>query len=373
MGYSRRFVASVTASLNKYRDDPFFRTEVHIVVLQISFALVIVALISFSSIEINQSIDQTIREGIHEAVRSNGISTVSPAVLAAIDRSIDTVQTIRFERIEVIVMIILVLAIIFSAVVSGITLAPARNALTTQKQFIGNIAHELRTPLSVIKTNSEIMLLDRELKPEVRDTFESNVEELDRISEIINNLLTLSALIRPGRIEFEAVDLSGIAVDAIEKYKILAQKNHVNVSLEKHVSFHAWGNATALRQITENILKNAVVYTPRSGQVAVLVAPSLDERYVELTVRDSGIGIARKDLMRIFEPFYRSDPSRARGQSGSGLGLTITNELVKLHGGKISVRSAVGQGTTVTVFLPAYRPEKDETVPARLDLSNSPA
>jgi signal transduction histidine kinase len=113
-----------------------------------------------------------------------------------------------------------------------------------------------------------------------------------------------------------------------------------------------WGNTTALEQIVMNVLKNAVVYTSAGGRILVTVEP-VHPDFMEFTVQDSGRGIARKDLFRIFEPYYRADPSRKRSGGGSGLGLTIVSELVKLHNGKIAVRSAEGRGTTVTILLPA--------------------
>jgi signal transduction histidine kinase len=114
-----------------------------------------------------------------------------------------------------------------------------------------------------------------------------------------------------------------------------------------------WGNIAALEQIVMNIVKNAIAYTSNRGRILITVEPvHLD--LMEFTVRDSGKGIARKDLFRIFEPYYRADPSRKHDDGGrSGLGLTIVSELVRLHNGKISVRSAEGSGTTVTVLLPA--------------------
>jgi signal transduction histidine kinase len=111
-------------------------------------------------------------------------------------------------------------------------------------------------------------------------------------------------------------------------------------------------NPVALEQIVMNIVKNAIVYTPRGGHILVTAKPVLPDQ-IEFTVQDSGSGIPAKDLFRIFEPYYRGDPSRKRGEGGSGLGLTIVSELVKLHGGKIVVRSVEGSSTTVTVLLPA--------------------
>ncbi|MBV9159853.1 MAG: HAMP domain-containing histidine kinase, partial [Candidatus Kaiserbacteria bacterium] len=211
--------------------------------------------------------------------------------------------------------------------------------------------HELRTPLSVIKTNTEVALLDDKVSPEMKETLHSNIEELDRISEIINNLLSLSALVKPERIEFSAVDLSAVATDSVQKLSQLAKRGEHQVTLRKSPDTQVWGNATALQQIVSNLLKNAITYTPRGGHIRITVEPAPNNQ-VELIVQDSGIGIARKDLFRIFEPFYRADPSRTKGRGGTGLGLAIVSELIKMHQGRITIRSAVGRGTTVSVLFP---------------------
>lgn len=269
---------------------------------------------------------------------------------------VDEISEIRTQNLSIIVSVIVVTTILFGYIVARVTLAPTRNALASQKQFIGNIAHEIRTPLSVIKTNTEVALLGNEVDRDMRETMLSNIEELDRISEIINNLLSLSALVRPERMELTTLDLSALASDVVRKFNPLAQRGELQITLKTSPESDIWGNATALTQIVGNLLKNAIQYTPRKGEIAITVAPAAQNQ-VELVVRDSGMGIAQKDLFRIFEPFYRADPSRERRRGGSGLGLTIVSELVKMHHGKIAIRSALGRGTSVSVLLPGMQRE----------------
>lgn len=337
----------VTDSLNSYRSDPFFRTEVNVISLQVAFALVILGLVGTSFSLLYHDVSSAIVAGIRASLTTDAPSVLGPTIVREI-------QQIKAQNLGIIISVVIITTILFGYIIARITLSPARNALSAQKQFIGNIAHELRTPLSVIKTNTEVALLDRTITADLKQTLVSNIEEMDRISEIINNLLSLSALVRPERMEFSAVDLSGLASDVIDKYAGLARKNDVQITIRRSNDALIWGNVTALQQILGNLLKNAITYTPRGGQVGLTVWPALNNQ-IELVIRDSGIGIARKDLFRIFEPFYRADPSRVRGASGSGLGLTIVSELVKMHQGKISVRSAVGRGTTVSVLLPAVK------------------
>lgn len=319
----------------------------HVVLLHSAFAVVVLGLVGASFSLLYHDISTAIIQGIREGVSGSSPASLGPAIVEELDR-------IRTQNLLTIISVIILTTVLFGYIIARITLAPARNALESQKQFIGNIAHELRTPLSVIKTNTEVALLDDSVRADMKETLLSNVEELDRVSEIINNLLSLSALVRPERIEFSTVDLSAITTDAIQKFSALAKRGEHQVTLRKSPDAQVWGNATALQQIVGNLIKNALSYTPRGGHIRVTVE-SAPGNHVELIVQDSGIGIARKDLFRIFEPFFRADPSRTKGQGGTGLGLAIVSELIKMHQGKITIRSAVGRGTTVSVLFPGVR------------------
>ncbi|OGG51734.1 hypothetical protein A2704_06115 [Candidatus Kaiserbacteria bacterium RIFCSPHIGHO2_01_FULL_54_36b] len=340
----RRSGEWATAWLSRYRIDPFYRTEVNVISLQVAFALVILAIVAGAFSVLYHNISEAIVEGIKTGIASNGSALIAPSI-------VQELQQLKTENLGIIIVSIVLTTALFGYIIARITLAPTRNALAAQKQFIGNIAHELRTPLAILKTNTEVALLENNMAPDIKATLESNVEELDRISEIINNLLSLSALVRPERVEFAAVDLSAVVSDVVEKFSALAKRGEHQITVRKGPGTAVWGNATALTQIVSNLLKNAITYTPRGGAVRISVEPS-PNNHVELIVQDSGVGIARKDLFRIFEPFYRGDPSRTRGAGGSGLGLAIVSELIKMHHGKVTIRSSVGRGTTVAVLFP---------------------
>lgn len=315
--------------------------------LHAAFAVVILGLVGASFSLLYHDISTAVVQGIRDAVDGASPDSLGATIVAELDR-------IRSQNLLTIISVIILTTVLFGYIIARITLAPARNALEAQKQFIGNIAHELRTPLSVIKTNTEVALLDDHVLPDMKETLLSNIEELDRVSEIINNLLSLSALVKPERIEFSAVDLSALTTDVIQKFSALAKRGEHQVTLRKSPDTQVWGNATALQQIVGNLIKNALSYTPRGGHVRITVEPAPGNQ-VELLVQDSGVGISRKDLFRIFEPFYRGDPSRTKTSGGTGLGLAIVSELIKMHQGKITIRSAVGRGTTVAVTFPGVR------------------
>lgn len=229
--------------------------------------------------------------------------------------------------------------------------------MESQKLFISNVAHELRTPLSTIKTSSEVALLDPSLPRDARESFTEIVTELERISEILNNLLSLGSLARPEVMQFRSLDILPIAEGVYMRMKPLARERGIRMRLKGSPDSIAWANPTAVDQIIANTLKNAIYYTPEdtNGRVDITIRPVGDHR-VLIEIQDSGMGIGPEDLAHIFEPFYRADPSRTKvvnKKVGSGLGLTIVRELVLAMRGTIEIESRRRKGTTVRMLLPA--------------------
>ena len=308
-GYWKQFVVWVTDLKHKFLHDPFLKSEINVIVVQLSFAL---SLFIISSIFFNYIYHATF------------------VIFSAIFIGLTTV---------------------FTFLVAKITLRPAKSALQSQKRFISDIAHELRTPLSIIKTNSEVALMDEDLDQSMKNVMESNVEELNRMSDIINNLLSLKNLVQPERVKFIDVGLAPIIDSCLHKLKHLIKKKDLQITTKKLSPNIVWGNPVALEQIVNNLLKNAVSYTPPGGRITIQIGPDYMGN-VLLHIEDTGVGIAKKDLLHIFEPFYRAERSRNRKHGSSGLGLTIVSELIKMHSGKLSVKSAENKGTTAIVTLP---------------------
>ncbi len=348
----RRFEEWGIDFARRYRSDFFLRTEINIIVLQALFAAVVLAL----SIGALVVLYHDVIGGVSTAIAIALTSTTTPLAPAAISYQLEAVRSREILGMSILIVSI---AVGFGFLVARFALKPARNALTSQKLFIGNIAHELRTPLSIIKTNIEVRLLEEHTPPEARAVYESNLEELDRISDIINNLLTLNTLVQPEQTPFEIVDVEKIVQRTIKHFETLAQKKRIALQLRVAPAHFAVGNTVGIEQIVMNIVKNALYYTER-GTILISVHPN---RYghLEIDVQDTGPGIAPEDLEHLFEPFYRGDRARTRrGGNGSGLGLTIVSELVKLHSGRISIRSSLGSGTRVRVTLPAPPPNPEK-------------
>ena len=345
-------MAWVIAYVHRYRFDPFVRTEARTIALLALFSLFILCTVAISSSYLYRNVITTMSEAIEESISAES-STSEIAISVA-----DKLASIQTSNMLILSFIVIAVTIAAGYIVGRIVLSPTRNALDSQKQFIANVAHELRTPLSNIKTNTEVALLDPDMRDATRKIFTSTVEELDRISDILNNLLSLSASVRPERVQFRDEDLGPIVENSMRKLQEFSEPRSLEITARMSERRLVWGNAAALDQIVTNILKNAIMYTSRGGHIGITVEP-VHPDFIELTVRDSGIGISRKDLFRIFEPFYRAERSRTRAKGGIGLGLPIVSELVRLHHGKITVRSIEGHGTIVNVLLPAGKQSPD--------------
>lgn len=321
--------------------------ELAIILMQTVFAVLLMGVVWESFNLLQHDIANTLVARLVEQSQAN-----VPLSAESANDILQSLEGVRVRGLIAILATIVLTTAFFAYALARFALIPTRNTLRSQKQFVGNIAHELRTPLSIIKTDTEVALLG-EVDPESKRVFTGTLEELDRISNIINNLLSLSAFTRPEKIEFGALDMAAVAKKSVSALSRLAEKKGVTLGFSQKPPTSAWGNAAALEQVAMNLIKNAVNYTPRGGRVEVSVAGETGG--VRLTVVDTGIGIGQSDLSRIFEPFYRAEASRSRTTGSSGLGLAIVSELVELHAGSIAINSTVGRGTTVSVFLPSQK------------------
>ena len=230
-------------------------------------------------------------------------------------------------------------------------------SVNARKQMTADIAHELRTPLSLILGHAEAV--HDGVLPPTRENFEIIREEATRLEHLVNDLRILSLAdageltISPQTLEPQRL-LNEVA--ALYQY----QARQKNITLEQHVEAPVPAiqvDPGRMTQVMTNILDNALRHTPEGGRV-VLAARAAGE-HVELSVQDSGAGLDREDLERIFERFYRTDNSRRRDGAvpgGSGLGLAIARSIVQAHGGQISAESQIGQGLRVIVRLPKHNP-----------------
>jgi signal transduction histidine kinase len=345
--YLRQFAAWVTGLTDKYRINPYFKATVNIVVIQCILAVLLIGITSWS-IEYAQS---------HTAGSVARHITLAQQVGSSSINSIpEALARVRTKILTYVILSLIVLIALFGYLIIRFALLPNKNSLRFQKRFIGNLAHELRTPLAIIKTSTEVALMDPTLSKDQIETFKGTVTELDRMSEIINSLLSFDLLLQPGQIKNELVDLGSIVDKVVTSHQALAESRGITFSVLMSNKRVVMGNPTSLEQLVTNLVENALNYTPANGNGTVRVNIENDHRKrIVLAVIDSGIGISEKDLYHIFEPYYRGDTSRARdiGTGNSGLGLAIVNEIVRLHKGSISVKSALMNGSTFAISFPS--------------------
>jgi signal transduction histidine kinase len=225
-----------------------------------------------------------------------------------------------------------------------------------QRDFIANVSHELKTPLTAIQGFSQALLDGTAGDPEAaRRAAQVIHEEADRMRGMVNELLTL-ARFDAGQVQMarQRVALQTLLEGCVERLAPQAQAAQVHIDLEAPERVMVVGDRERLAQVFTNLLDNAVAHTPAGGSVRVRVPPPHEAGYVEIAVKDTGSGIPPEALSRIFERFYQVDPSRQRSR-GAGLGLAITQEIVEAHGGTITVESVEGEGTTFLVRLPTTR------------------
>ncbi len=235
-----------------------------------------------------------------------------------------------------------------------------QKAFDLQRRFVADASHELRTPLTTIRGNVDVMLLDPELSPSVRQSLQHVSSESARLSRLVTNLLML-ARVEAGQSgpQFAPVDLHALVLETVAQARAMSDKVDIRLGQEDQATVP--GDADQLRQVLHNLIDNAVKYTPAGGHVRVSVYR--EGTWAKLEVSDTGVGISPQDIEHIFDRFYRSERTR-HGAAGSGLGLSIVNWVVRAHGGRVTVESRLGRGTTFTVWIPLLAP-----VPAAL-LSN---
>lgn len=226
--------------------------------------------------------------------------------------------------------------------------------VSLQRQFWEDIAHELKTPLAIMKGEIEVALRSRGGPADHRDILGSNLEEVERLIRLIEKMLTLARLDRGGApLETAEVDLTALTEHAVDEFRALAGDKGLEMRFSSTGDARVRGDAARLRGLVHVLLDNAVKFTPAGGRVDVEVAAEGGE--ARLTVSDNGPGISEADLPTIFERFRRARPPVAAAGSGFGLGLSIAKAVAEGHGGRIEVRSRPGEGAAFTVHLPLIR------------------
>ena len=223
------------------------------------------------------------------------------------------------------------------------------------RQFTSDASHELRTPLTVMKGETDLVLRRPRSLDDYKSVLESNLEEIDRMTRIVDELLFLSrADMGEVRVESLPVAMESLVEDIHRQAKLLAQDRNIEVLLGTVMPVVVQGDDLRLRELLLNLVENAMKYSHPGGKVEISLLN--DGREARLSVTDYGIGIAPADHKKIFQRFFRTDVARGHTKKGTGLGLAICAWIAELHKGRIEVKSDLGQGSAFTVVLPLAHP-----------------
>lgn len=219
------------------------------------------------------------------------------------------------------------------------------------QRFTADAAHELRTPLSVMRTEAEVALRSSRSPTEYRDVLQNMLEEIELLTRHAEQLLFLSRL-DAGDVSQpqELLSFARVARDVAEEMRVVAQEKNLTLDLGRLENCAVRGNELQLRRLLLNLLDNAIKYTPAGGRVMVHMERSGESLHT--IVEDTGIGISADHLPHVFKRFYRVDPARDQTTGGVGLGLAICQAVSQAHGGELRIESQFGRGTTCTLILP---------------------
>jgi signal transduction histidine kinase len=238
-------------------------------------------------------------------------------------------------------------------VLAGRTLRPIKEMMDEQNRFITDASHELKTPLTTIRTEYEVAMLDKPIPAkEANSLINSSYEEIISLQGLAENLLELTTQQKKREhMQVEEVSLLEITETAFKKIIPFAKQKQITINsqIDDYILF---GEQHSLTQLLVILLDNAIKYNPAYSKITL--TSQKNDHYLLVKVSDNGVGIAQKDLKHIFDRFYRVDKSRSK-MTGYGLGLSIAKEIVKAHNGLLSAESKLGEGTTFTIQLPRRR------------------
>ncbi len=247
-------------------------------------------------------------------------------------------------------LLIFVVASWFSYLLARFTIKPIERSIRLQNQFFGDASHELKTPITAIQTSTEVALRNKKLTAaQARQIIENNYQDATRLQQLVGNFMRLARTQYCDKADLEAVDLSVVTNEALNQVIELALAK--DISIDDQVKPNkVWAEKTGLVHLLVIILENAIKYS--GPKTEIKITSRINRNQLILKIEDQGQGIAKEDLPKVFDRFYRSDGSRLRkGEGGYGLGLAIAKQIVENFGGQININSKLDQGTTVQISL----------------------
>lgn len=249
--------------------------------------------------------------------------------------------------------IILVISGLLSYFLAGKTLKPIQQMTEDQKQFISDASHELKTPLTALKSLFEVSLRDKKITlTDAKKVIQQGIGQTDKLSKLSNSLLELSRFDNQKLVSTKPILIKEIIIDAVSQLQPKADKKNIKI-ISKIGSQKVSGNYQKLVELFIIFLDNAIKYSPDNTKINLITISH--KKNLSIKIIDQGIGISKKDLPHIFDRFYQASNSRTKNSdTGYGLGLSIAKQIIELHHGQIEVESKLNQGTTFVIYLPFF-------------------
>ena len=231
---------------------------------------------------------------------------------------------------------------------------PVEESIKRLQEFTADASHELRSPLMAVSTNAEVALTYSDgMRVSDEEKFRAIASATNQMSQLTEDLFLLARTDKVADFERQPVDLTALLTDLVHLYRPQAQAKQIELKTEIRSKLELIGDEVKLTRAFTNLIQNALGYTPAGGKVEISAERHSRELWV--TVTDTGIGIEREHLDKVFKRLWRGDRSRSYAQSGAGLGLAISQAIFRHHGGRITVTSQIGVGSCFKVCLPATR------------------
>lgn len=340
--------------------------------LTVWYLIIIMVVSLLFSVSIFQLVSRQLERGFRAAqlrayAQGSGIP-VPPKINQNIEQMHPEFKDVKFEEVKDVYLesrenllrilvavngLIFVVSAMGGYVLSGVTLKPIKDAMDEQQQFVSDASHELRTPLTAIRTSLEVNLEDKKLSKKSKEILQENLKQILSLERLAGRLLQLIKGSQKLTQHFAKVDMHQVVTDAVEVFRASAQRKKVKLQFEASKE-HFWikGDKQSLEELVGIFLDNAIKYTPEGGVISVGLG--LEKNKVVLRIKDTGIGIAEKDVPHIFDRFYQADAARTKvkGQNGHGLGLALARRLAEQHKAKITVTSMVDVGSEFVISFP---------------------
>jgi signal transduction histidine kinase len=296
-----------------------------------------------------ERIDQRFQRDINELSEP-----LKQRALAARRINVEDLQAIERAMVLQLLVINAAIVVVFAVggyVLSGFTLQPIQEAHEEQRRFVGDAAHELKTPITALKTTLEVNLMDEKLSAQTKHILRENLEDVSNLEALSESLLRL-AKVSDQALQLTKLELKKPVMGAIKFLSVRAKQRKIKLAVEfKKLPLNILADQGAILDLCIILLDNAIKYSPDKSHI--LITADRKGRSAILTISDQGFGISKQHLPHIFERFYRADSVRnVSAHKGYGLGLAVAKKIVQQHHGFIQVKSQENKGTTFVIGLP---------------------